>query len=341
MMMPNRYELEGTDGYRYGFQGEEVDDEIKGEGNSVNYRFRMHDPRVGRFFAVDPLFKDYPHYTPYSFSGNKVIHAIELEGLEEHELNSGETVYGPFSSGYVDEYNLSYNEGMYSSFEEFTSSNHPAPPSIDFTAGGFPTINNVEATFSISGQGVPNAIQFITMPAAKEKMIKDHPDYFDENGFGPFGIIYNKDGKNLQTKLDGAKGSWANYATYNNYSTGPYYYFKQRQESSGFLEEVIGEYINWDFSSNSGTLNMIDNPTMYDKEAVYFTAYIVLTDYMGTGKDRVLGYFDWGFERDEFRTASSIQDGMNFVPATNLSDHDWKVINANPNYKAYQIFGNK
>src|SRR5690554_1056682 len=60
-----------------------MDDEVKGEGNSVNYKFRMHDPRVGRFFAVDPLTRQYPHYTPYSFSGNKVIHAIELEGLEE------------------------------------------------------------------------------------------------------------------------------------------------------------------------------------------------------------------------------------------------------------------
>jgi hypothetical protein len=43
----------------------------------------MHDVRVGRFFAVDPLTKKYPWYTPYSFSGNKVIHKIELEGLEE------------------------------------------------------------------------------------------------------------------------------------------------------------------------------------------------------------------------------------------------------------------
>ena len=43
----------------------------------------MHDPLVGRFFAVDPLAKKYPWYTPYSFSGNKVIHAVELEGLEE------------------------------------------------------------------------------------------------------------------------------------------------------------------------------------------------------------------------------------------------------------------
>ncbi|PKR79466.1 hypothetical protein CW751_14990, partial [Brumimicrobium salinarum] len=82
--------------YRYGFQGQEMDDEIKGEGNSVNYKYRMHDPRVGRFFAVDPLTKKYPHYTPYSFSGNKVIHAVELEGLEEAVLNDGSSIHtGP------------------------------------------------------------------------------------------------------------------------------------------------------------------------------------------------------------------------------------------------------
>jgi len=42
----------------------------------------MHDPRVGRFFAVDPLEKSYPFYSPYQFSGNRVIDVAELEGLE-------------------------------------------------------------------------------------------------------------------------------------------------------------------------------------------------------------------------------------------------------------------
>jgi len=68
--------------YRYGFQGQEKDDEIKGNGNSLNYKFRMHDPRVGRFFAVDPLEKVYPHNSPYAFSENRVIDGAELEGLE-------------------------------------------------------------------------------------------------------------------------------------------------------------------------------------------------------------------------------------------------------------------
>jgi len=86
-LMPGRHG--NSSSYRYGFQGQEVDNEIKGNGNSVNYKYRMHDPRLGRFFSVDPLTPKYPHYTPYSFSGNKVIHKVELEGLEEGELKIG------------------------------------------------------------------------------------------------------------------------------------------------------------------------------------------------------------------------------------------------------------
>ena len=73
--------IEG-DGYRYGFQSQERDDELKGAGNSMNFEFRMHDPRVGRFFAVDPLASKYPWNSVYAFSENKVIAWIELEGAE-------------------------------------------------------------------------------------------------------------------------------------------------------------------------------------------------------------------------------------------------------------------
>ena len=71
----------------FGFQNQEEDDEVKGEGNSINYKYRMHDPRIGRFFAIDPLAAKYPFYSPYAFSGNRVIDAIELEGLEPVVIN--------------------------------------------------------------------------------------------------------------------------------------------------------------------------------------------------------------------------------------------------------------
>ncbi len=82
MIVPQKDRLKSD--YRYGFQGQEMDNEIKGgEGNSLNYTFRMHDPRVGRFFAVDPLFRKYPFNSTYAFSENSVIAYVELEGLEK------------------------------------------------------------------------------------------------------------------------------------------------------------------------------------------------------------------------------------------------------------------
>tara|TARA_R110002072_G_scaffold287464_5_gene453170 strand:+ start:6758 stop:7768 length:1011 start_codon:yes stop_codon:yes gene_type:complete len=81
MLLPGRHA--NTSDYRYGFQGQEMDEEIKGEGNSYNYTFRMHDPRVGRFLSVDPLAKSFPWYTPYQYAGNTPIQAIDIDGLEE------------------------------------------------------------------------------------------------------------------------------------------------------------------------------------------------------------------------------------------------------------------
>jgi RHS repeat-associated protein len=95
--MPNRHGYTGTK-YRYGFQDQEVDDELKGEDNSVNFEFRMHDPRIGRFFAVDPLTKEYPHYTPYSFAGNKGVGYRDREGLEEE---AAAVFFGPAGWTYI------------------------------------------------------------------------------------------------------------------------------------------------------------------------------------------------------------------------------------------------
>jgi len=72
-----------SNSYRYGFNGKEKDDEIKGaSGTSYDYGFRIYDPRLGRFLSVDPLTKEYPWYTPYQFAGNTPIEAVDIDGLE-------------------------------------------------------------------------------------------------------------------------------------------------------------------------------------------------------------------------------------------------------------------
>ena len=95
-LLPGRNFSSGS--YRYLFQGQEHDDEINsGAGTSYAYKYRMHDPRIGRFLSLDPLAPKYPHNSPYAFSENRVIDRIELEGLETavisqyHVLANGET----------------------------------------------------------------------------------------------------------------------------------------------------------------------------------------------------------------------------------------------------------
>lgn len=70
--------------YRYGFQGQEKDDEIKGEENSYTFTFRIYDSRLGKFLSIDPLKTTYPWYTTYQFTGNTPIASIDLDGLEEY-----------------------------------------------------------------------------------------------------------------------------------------------------------------------------------------------------------------------------------------------------------------
>ena len=80
-MMPGRgFAAAGS--YRYGFNGKENDNEVKGEGNQQDYGMRIYDPRLGRFLSVDPLIYEYPELTPYQFASDRPIDGIDLDGLE-------------------------------------------------------------------------------------------------------------------------------------------------------------------------------------------------------------------------------------------------------------------
>ncbi len=76
-----------VESYRYGFNGVEKDDEVKGQGNSYSFKFRIYDSRLGKFLSVDPLSREYPWNSPYAFAENDVIRAIDLEGLEKYIIH--------------------------------------------------------------------------------------------------------------------------------------------------------------------------------------------------------------------------------------------------------------
>ncbi len=62
-----------TSGYRFGFNGMENDNEVKGIGNSLDFGARIYDSRIGRWLSVDPLFKEYAPVSPYAISLNNPI----------------------------------------------------------------------------------------------------------------------------------------------------------------------------------------------------------------------------------------------------------------------------
>jgi RHS repeat-associated protein len=73
-----------ADKYEFGYNGQMKMNEIAGIGNHYGFMFREYDPRIGRFWSIDPLRTKYPWVSNYVFAENDVISCIDLEGLEKY-----------------------------------------------------------------------------------------------------------------------------------------------------------------------------------------------------------------------------------------------------------------
>jgi RHS repeat-associated protein len=69
------------------FQGQEHQDELGLNWDS--FKWRNHQPEIGRFFNIDPISEKYYYNSPYAFSENHVTVHVELEGLEKVNVNEG------------------------------------------------------------------------------------------------------------------------------------------------------------------------------------------------------------------------------------------------------------
>ena len=78
------------------FQGQRHDNDLG--VNIYSFKYREHDPQIGRFWQVDPLSEKFTHNSTYAFSENKVTSHFELEGLEAVKLSDGNTLHGPWNS---------------------------------------------------------------------------------------------------------------------------------------------------------------------------------------------------------------------------------------------------
>jgi RHS repeat-associated protein len=81
----NSYQRESSVLNRIKFQSQEHIDDLNLGWDS--FKWRNHQPDIGRFFNVDPLSEKYVYNSVYAFSENKVTSHRELEGLEAEPVN--------------------------------------------------------------------------------------------------------------------------------------------------------------------------------------------------------------------------------------------------------------
>ncbi len=148
--MPGRKSNDGS--YRFGFNGQEQDTEWRG-GQAVIFKYRVHDPRIGKFLSVDPLAPDYPWNSPYAFAENDVIRNIDLEGAEK--LNKSET-YTVQSEGEHFGYSISgnlragYKTILYNIDRNVKIANGANPESIPYKTWSFDDHTEVDGTVSFN-----------------------------------------------------------------------------------------------------------------------------------------------------------------------------------------------
>jgi hypothetical protein len=78
-----------NDGYRFGYNGQEKDDEIAGAGNHNTAEFWEYDTRLGRRWNLEPLIKKYPGLSSYSVFTNNPIFYADPDGADWVEGKDG------------------------------------------------------------------------------------------------------------------------------------------------------------------------------------------------------------------------------------------------------------
>jgi len=74
--------------YRFGFNGQEKDNEVSGVGNSNTAEYWQYDSRLGRRWNTDPVVRAWE--SPYACLYNNPINIVDLKGNEGEPTTAGE-----------------------------------------------------------------------------------------------------------------------------------------------------------------------------------------------------------------------------------------------------------
>jgi RHS repeat-associated protein len=80
LSISTRFYCNSKSGYSFRFNGKELDKEIYGNGNALDFGARIYDPRLAKWFSVDPKFKMFSDQSPYNFGANSPVWLNDVDG---------------------------------------------------------------------------------------------------------------------------------------------------------------------------------------------------------------------------------------------------------------------
>ena len=210
---PFGVELDGRSSvgsYRYGFQGQEKDDEISGKGNSYTAEFWQYDSRLGRRWNRDPIIKH--HESPYASFANNPIWFKDPNGADTTLDDKSRTLINDLLNKDSKNYNelfatdfqkLVDDKTTVYSFKQWDKPNKDTPGQtlygvafgigkdtegrnlvgIEYSLGGSPTGHKLEALFEEFDHGlqyIEQRIGYLTPDEANTKGPAFAYDFYDE-----------------------------------------------------------------------------------------------------------------------------------------------------------------
>lgn len=303
--------------YRYGFNGKEKDDEVKGSGAQYDYGFRIYDPRLGKFLSVDPLTKKYPELTPYQFASNRPIDGVDLDG-KEYCNSTTITSWGIGGAGGIGYgVNLALRTGTASDmigktyFNAYTAL-HPGNQELHEGASNPQVIIGAEAGADVAVQWVhrptfDDAFNYVSAASASTVSAK----------FGLGGSITVGGGERdglMTLGLSGGLGIGGSIRTGNQtYLSSSYSITYSQVSQIKNLSKSTPESISYGFNSLR-----VNNPTAMKDEKGNITGYSGMLQAFGsrpTQNGPVTGWYDTGIQ---------MQSGITQKDNTSVPNELWK-----------------